>query len=237
MNTRISFAWLLAPLLALSAVAADLPTHGTNTVAALTPAANLPKVFIIGDSISMGYTPVVQQKLKGIAEVSRPADNCAFTGHGLQHIHAWLGTQHWDVIHFNFGIWDTHHLNANGAIAEGPGTHPRYTPEEYRENLTKLVAILEGTGAKLIWASSTPVTARKGKRFEDLIEFNAVAAKLMQAHKIPVDDLYELVMPNVKTWDCGDGCHFLPLGYEHLGQHVADSIQAALRAAQPTDRR
>jgi hypothetical protein len=165
--------------------------------------------------------------------VSRPAANCAHTGVGLANLKTWLGTQHWDVIHFNFGIWDTHHLNDKGAIAEGTNTHLRYTPEQYRDNLTKLVAILEGTGAKLIWASSTPVLGRKAKRLEDIPSFNLVAAKVMQEHQIPIDDLNGFVTPHMKAWDSGDGCHFNPLGYQQLGQQVAESIQQALRTANP----
>ena len=36
----------------------------------------LPKVFILGDSISQGYMGPVQEYLKGKAIVSRPPDNC-----------------------------------------------------------------------------------------------------------------------------------------------------------------
>ena len=44
----------------------------------------------------------------------------------------------------------------------------RYTPQQYRENLTQLVNTLEKTGAKLIWASTTPIMSREGARFEDI---------------------------------------------------------------------
>jgi len=44
----------------------------------------------------------------------------------------------------------------------------RTTIAEYQENFNKLVDIMEPTGAKLIWASSTAITSRKGKRLEDI---------------------------------------------------------------------
>ena len=207
MKTRIVCGLLLLPFLALSTVAAD----ATNN------AGKLPKVLIIGDSISEGYTPVVKEKLKEIAEVSRPDENCQYSGYGLKKIKAWVGTEKWDVIHFNFGIWDV----------------TRATPEEYRGNLSKIVTLLEGTGAKLVWASTTPLLPRTDKKFKDVIHFNSVAASVMQAHKIPIDDLYNLVMPNVKTWQKEDGTHYVPVGYDQLGKQVADTIQKTLTAPKP----
>jgi len=231
MKTRIIFGLLLATVLAWSARAADLPTVTTN----------LPKVLLIGDSISIGYTPVVQQLLKGVADVSHPGGNCQFTGYGLKNIQHWLGTQQWAVVHFNFGIWDTHLLyDTNGLMVSSesgpqpmPGTHLRYTPAEYRDNLAKLVTILEGTGAKLIWASTTPVTARKGARFNDILTNNVNAATLMQAHNIAIDDLYTFVLPNVKEWQLADGCHFRKEGSAQIGKQVADTIQQALTQPKP----
>ena len=51
----------------------------------------LPDVLILGDSISIGYTPFVRSKLKGVANVFRPlqADgkkpmNCSSSANGLK---------------------------------------------------------------------------------------------------------------------------------------------------------
>lgn len=223
MNLKMTLCRWLTSMLILTSLTAN----------AETPAKNLPKVLIIGDSISKGYAPVVQTKLKEVAEVSFPLDNCMFTGNGLKMMKTWLGTNKWDVIHFNFGIWDTHMLSKEGALLGTetdlpPGAHVRYTPEQYRENLTKIVDMLQATGAKLVWASTTPVMTRKGKRFEAIAKNNENAAKLMKDRKIPVDDLYALSLPNVKTWQNGDGCHFGAAGNEELAKQVAESIQKAL---------
>jgi|GEM_PF-3690727 len=43
----------------------------------------LPKVLIIGDSISMGYTPVVKKLLKARAMVTHPKNNCQHTQKGI----------------------------------------------------------------------------------------------------------------------------------------------------------
>ena len=116
----------------------------------------LPRVLLIGDSISIGYTQPVRQMLAGEANVHRVSDNCGPTIKGLEHLEAWLGSTRWDVIHFNWGIWDAHIL----------GNGQRRVPmEQYGTNLRQLVATLKSTGARLIWASTTPI---KSIKFGDL---------------------------------------------------------------------
>ena len=66
----------------------------------------LPRVLLIGDSISLGYTMQVRQMLQGKANVHRPPANCGPTTLGVEKIDHWLGKEHWDVIHFNWGLHD-----------------------------------------------------------------------------------------------------------------------------------
>ncbi|MCX5683968.1 MAG: SGNH/GDSL hydrolase family protein, partial [Planctomycetota bacterium] len=70
----------------------------------------LPRVLLIGDSISMGYTPGVRELLKGKANVRHPPENCAATVVGLKRLDVWLGEKKWDVIHFNFGLHDMKYI-------------------------------------------------------------------------------------------------------------------------------
>lgn len=74
----------------------------------------LPNVLLMGDSISIGYTVPVRKRLQGKANVYRPPTNCRYSGFGLEHVKSWLGDRKWDVIHFNWGIWDTQYLR-NGS--------------------------------------------------------------------------------------------------------------------------
>ena len=66
----------------------------------------LPRVLLIGDSISIGYTVPVRELLEGVTNVHRPQTNCGPTTKGVDEIDAWLGDGKWDVIHFNFGLHD-----------------------------------------------------------------------------------------------------------------------------------
>ena len=86
-----------------------------------------PRVLIIGDSISEGYTPRVRRLLEGKANVHRPADNCRMSAYGVEHIGEWVGDSKWDVIHFNFGLWDWYGWQ-----------NPQATPESYANNLAAM---------------------------------------------------------------------------------------------------
>lgn len=233
------FAATLAVSLASLAPAADRPatTRPASTQPASTQPASapskLPRVLLIGDSISLGYTPIVRAMLEGKAVVVHPPGNCQFTGHGLKSIKAWLGDEKWDVIHFNWGIWDTHMLDANGGLIRDEASHKgemhiRYTPEEYRQNLESLVKTMEATGAKLVWASTTPVFNRTGARFEDIKIRNAIAAEVMKAHGIPTDDLYAVVEPAPEKLQGSDKVHFTKAGSEELARHVVASVLKAM---------
>lgn len=231
---------LLALLVALDASAAAPPAKKATPHPSLVPVqdvAGLPRVLLIGDSISMGYTAPVTEYLRGKANVIRPLANCQHTAYGLANIKGWLGTGKWDVIHFNWGIWDTHYLNkATGALIKDENNldpnnvRVRHTPEEYRKNLTELVKTLKGTGATLIWANTTPITYRKGDRLNTIPEYNEVAASVMKENGIQIDDLAGFVAPHLAQWLSGDQVHFNALGSKNLGEQVGKTILDALQA-------
>ncbi|MGC6444177.1 MAG: SGNH/GDSL hydrolase family protein, partial [Rubripirellula sp.] len=68
----------------------------------------LPNVLLIGDSISIGYTAYVRRELQGKADVYRIPTNGRNSAYGVEKLDQWLSAQpgHWDVIHFNWGLWD-----------------------------------------------------------------------------------------------------------------------------------
>src|SRR5215470_12616323 len=52
----------------------------------------LPRVLLIGDSISIGYTEPVRTELAGKANVHRIPANGSSTAVGLKNVESWLGT-------------------------------------------------------------------------------------------------------------------------------------------------
>jgi lysophospholipase L1-like esterase len=175
---------------------------------------NLPRVLLIGDSISCGYTLPVRRALAGIANVHRAPDNCASTAHGVAKIDVWLAGEKWDVIHFNFGM------------------HDRTTPiAEYRERLEQITTRLKASGAKLVWATTTPAPpdTKEGPALPGMIcARNEVAAEIMKRHDVAVDDLFTAISPTVRETRNPQDMHFNSDGYELLARQVAGSIKTAL---------
>lgn len=170
---------------------------------------NLPRILLIGDSISRGYTIQVREALAGKVNVHRAPANCGSTAVGLKKLHIWLGDGKWDLIHFNFGI---HDRNSK--------------PDDYAARLEQIVKRLKATGARLVWASSTPLSGKMldKTKSDPMVRLNKIAAEVMKRHGIPVDDLYAVVKPTLATIQVPDGCHYRPAGYKILGQAVAECI-------------
>ena len=186
--------------------------------------AGLPRVLLIGDSISMGYTIPVRELLKGKANVHRVLTNGADTPNGLAHLAEWLGSGKWDVIHFNWGLHDLK-IDPDGS---------RQVPlEKYQQNLRELVSRLERTGARLIFATTTPVPALgklSPRRINaDVINYNLAATKIMQERGIPIDDLYEFALPRLQEIQLPENVHYKPEGYAALAERVGASILKALQ--------
>ncbi|MDP7585889.1 MAG: SGNH/GDSL hydrolase family protein, partial [Verrucomicrobiota bacterium] len=99
---------LFATLLALPALgqAQNTKSKRPNPMAPIRDVAGLPRVLLIGDSISIGYTLPTRELLKGKANVHRIPTNGGPTIRGLVQIDSWLGDSKWNVIHFNWGLHD-----------------------------------------------------------------------------------------------------------------------------------
>lgn len=230
---------MLLAMVSPAFAAIDLAKIGMSAAldAALAPALlpvddvpGLPRVLLIGDSISIGYTREVRQRLAGRANVHRPPVNCGPTILGLEQLDNWLGSGHWDVIHFNFGLHDLKYMDANGTyIVPGPHDRPLASPEEYAANLRKIVARLKLTGARLIFANSTPVpTGTVGRVAGSEQAYNAAAEQVMREAGVPVDDLHALAVQH-PALQLPHNVHFTPEGCEALAEQVAAVVAAQLK--------
>ena len=225
MKTWICSILFLATLSAMAQVAPEPggeKKKGDPAFAKVTDDPKLPRVLIIGDSISIGYTPPLRELLKGKANVHRIPTNGGPTSNGVKNVDAWLGKEKWDVIHFNFGLHD---------LKVMPDGKHQVERDQYEQNLASLVDRFKQTGAKIIWATTTPVpegTLNPPRKFGDVAEYNAVAAKVMAAKKVTIEDLNAAVTPNIKTLQKPHDVHYTAEGYKVLATEVAKSIEAAL---------
>lgn len=193
----------------------------------------IPRILIIGDSISIGYTPFVKKALSDIAIVVHNEGNAQYTGYGLNKINKWLGNEHWDVIQFNFGLWDLCYRN-NESKAQGKRDKINgkitTSSEEYRENLETLVRILQKTHAKLIFVTTTVVPENEVGRFPcDVDKYNAVALEVMKKYHITVNDLNPLSHKVHQMYGLGnDNVHYTVKGYEILSIQITNKIKKLL---------
>ncbi len=242
---RLALLFACAACPALAAFAQDAAPKKTSSApktkapnpvfAPVTDTPGLPRVLLIGDSISMGYTLPVRAALAGRANVHRPPVNCGDTARGVQSVDTWLGTGKWDVIHFNFGLHDLKYLDASGQLADAAkGGKLVASVETYEANLRKIVARLKQTGAKVIFATTTPVPAGTAGRPEHAeLPYNAAAVRVMRELGVAVNDLHAVVTPHLASWQRPNNVHFTDAGSAGLAQAVAAAVRAQLPKPQP----
>lgn len=216
-----------------------------QTVWECVPHPGLSNVLIIGDSISIYYTPGVRNLLEGKANVFRPIrydsasgrysfENCGDTEKGLQRIKDWLSVQgntKWDVIHFNWGLHDLKRISKEkGNQSDDPTVPPAVPVEQYRENLEQLVTIMKSTGAVMIFGATTPYVegVRPCRIPEDALRYNEAAMEVMKKHEVVVNDLYSAVLPRLEELQQPVNVHFKPEGSWFFAQQVADAIKRHL---------
>ncbi len=194
---------------------------------------SLPRVLIIGDSISIGYYPFVQELLKDKAIVQHNPGNAEHTGTGLEKVNEWLGSGQWDVIHFNWGLWDLCYRHPDSPVygnRDKENGELTNTTKQYKRNLQELVKILQARGDCLIWANTTPVPPGEAGRFEDdAIKYNRAALTIMKKNRIRVNDLFGYMLPHWQKYQVSPGdVHYTPEGYRFLAEKVAEQISACL---------
>lgn len=210
-----------------------------NLVWEFTPDPSLPNVLILGDSISVGYTLPLRQDLKNIANVYRPMaengqpDNCGGTTKGVEKIDNWLAGRKWAVIHFNWGLHDLKHVKKPGTSmnSNNPEDPAQASVEEYIRNLEILVGKLKATGARLIFATTTPVasgTINPLREPDAVKRYNEAALKIMRENNIPINDLYSFCEPRLKQLQIPNNVHFTPAGSKDLSDKVSAAVKQAL---------
>lgn len=189
----------------------------------------LPRVLLIGDSISIAYTLEVRALLTGKANVHRPFANCGPTSLGLEHLDEWLGEKSWDLIHFNWGLHDMVHIDEHGEkIAPALGK-PRADAEQFEKNLRELVRRLQATHADLIWCSITPVPPGERERFSGTEAlYNAAAARIMAENNVSINDLHAFASTNLEKWQRPANVHFVEEGSSALAKRVTSVIEERL---------
>ncbi len=179
----------------------------------------LPRVLLIGDSITMNYGPEVEKRLSGKANVARLGSSAFISDPMLlTEIALVLDSMKFDIIHFNNGMHGWQH-----------------SEEEYRQAFPEFLATIQkhATGAKLIWATTTPLKvstpAKPGEGHssdERIAARNTIALEFLKPLNIPVDDLNTL-MAGHPEWH-SDNVHFNKDGVARQVDQIVPQIENLL---------
>ena len=162
------------------------------------------QLFVLGDSISIDYTPYIRQYLNSDWNVTRKGDIPApeisgeldrYNGTDSSVVLAYLQT----VIHtidsqvllLNCGLHDIKRQPTDSEPCQISGA-------DYRANLENIINLILAEQKRIIWVSTTPVDPVQHSKYEksffrfneDVIQYNQIAVESMAQYKIPVIDLY-----------------------------------------------
>ena len=117
---------------------------------------------------------------------------CGGTTQGVKEIDIYLSEKKWDIIHFNFGLHDIKHIDPITGKNSKNLSHPHQaSPEQYEKNLIEIVEKLKRTGAKLIFATTTPYPDKLGKQMRSPgmpKVYNEVALRVMNNNGIEINE-------------------------------------------------
>lgn len=177
---------------------------------------DLPRILLIGDSITGGYQAILREKMRGIAYVDYIATSYAIdTPIFNTLIKTFAKDSKYALIHFNHGLHGIH-----------------MTPKTYESRMRKLTADLCKL-TKVALVESTCVMKEGNKRphtkwTKRVTERNAAVAKIAGEMSLPVDKLHavSLDLPTEKRYI--DGIHYTPAGYETLAEAAFEFIKAQI---------
>lgn len=173
---------------------------------------DLPRVLLIGDSITRGYFKDVENHLEGKAYCARVTTSKSIGDpYLLPEVELMLKQYRFKVIHVNNGLHG-----------------PSYTEEQYGKAFGPFMDAMVGQaqGARVIWTSTTPYKDGK-ERNERVKARNRIAAAYVSEHGLAIDDLFALVVDHPEYYS-NDGVHFNKTGVELQARQVADCILKTL---------
>ncbi len=204
----------------------------------------LPKLFLIGDSISIQYGPYLEKYLQNLVVFERKQDDgqaeksldvpTGANGGDSRMVLAYLKIKvndpgfSPDILLLNCGLHD---------IKRDPETKKiQVGEEEYRQNLEEIVKLLKKKRIQLIWIRTTAVVdavhnakQRSFHRYSsDLEQYNKIADVICAKHRIPAIDLHGF------TWKLGveqftDHVHYKEPARDLQAAYIAGFIQGWLK--------
>jgi len=182
----------------------------------------LPSFFLLGDSISIHYTPFLKKRVEpwatltrkeGKANIESPEDDGQNGGNStlcFQYLLKQFEKNNFmcDWVLLNCGLHDIKRSVKHPYTLHIP-------PEKYEANLNNIFLLMQRKNQLICWISTTPafeeIHNKPDSTFHryhaDVMYYNAIAAELCKKFNVPIIDLYSFTLPHCPDAFC-DHVHF-----------------------------
>lgn len=201
---------------------------------------SVPQIFLIGDSISLHYSPYLAKDLETISfklerksgddvavkNLDVPAgSNSGDSRRVLWYLKAKLkdSTFKPDLLLLNCGLHDIKRYPETNTI--------QVDSSEYRKNLEEIFELLHQRKIKMVWVSTTPVDDERHntktktfKRYDkDVQDYNRIAGGIFGKHHVPIIDLYTFTRNLPGTYI--DHVHYDEATREKQADYITECIR------------
>lgn len=192
---------------------------------------NKKTIFLVGDSIRMGYCGYTEKYLKDVADVAYPDDNCRYTQYTYVCLSQWKNIfpdpSAVDCVYWNNGHWDIAHWDND--------SEPLNSIDDYCKMLVRIYEKLKKLfpNAKIVFGTTTPMNPDNvawinQRTTEEIKLYNQAAIKALEGKDIYIDDAFALFEDKPSDYYI-DYCHLTEEGFELLGKHIGDFIMNILK--------
>lgn len=201
-----------------------------------------PRLFVVGDSLSIHYGPYLEQALAGVMSYDRkratggkPVESDLDIGEGSnggdsQRVLDYLRFRRQqdpisaDILLINCGLHD---------IKTDPATGARQVPpEQYEVNLRQIIEEAAAVNLQLVWLRTAPVVdelhnarASFHRHTADVDEYNRIADAVMRQAGVHVIDFHAFCQPLLPE-ALIDHVHYDEAARARQGQFIAEALRA-----------
>lgn len=175
---------------------------------------DLPRILLIGDSITNGYQSFVRKKLEGVCYVdyvstSYAIDNPFYS----QLIINFVKNSTYDLIHFNHGLHGYH-----------------LSDKSFEKRIRKLIDTISSKTTTFTIANITCINKPGNKKphsgwMKRVIERNAIFDSIAKEKGFEIDNLYDVSKEMLVSNRFEDGTHYIESGYDILSSKVSQFIK------------
>lgn len=184
----------------------EFPLPGCNK--AMEPLDGRPAFLVIGDSVSLGYTPFLKEAYPD-TQVIHNSCNAMNTKNGVKKIKEWAGhAPRWEVCTINHGLWDI---------------NPKYRVglNSYLKNLELEIETLKESCNRVIFVTTSNVDKSKGgnRNPQNVLIYNEAAKELMSSLNVETCDVYPRSV--AEKSNLTDAVHYNRDGYQALAEEIS----------------